>query len=232
MDPITIALAMLAAYAVTRPAQGAPARRKTIRATLRPLSPTTSPPATSEGGVLNTTVPRPGVYVIADEKNTRHVHVYAERAGLKFVKLTERGDALVWRAVIGQRKQFPNYSTSRFQPLDPLIGSQSGVGKLVKKLGDAAQGVGAFFAGRWAKAGEAAGRIITDNNLAILSGKSAQTAARIVVQTTAAQLVAEALAHPRNAGVAWHWSPSSTGQPRKVVDLSNGSTLYIPTPED
>jgi hypothetical protein len=234
MDPVTIALALFAAYAVTRKPKPAAARTKRVpatRATVAKLSPLVAAPAPG-GGILNTNVPRPGVYVIADERNTRPLHVYAERAGLKYVKLDDRGDALVWRAVVGDRKQFPKYSTSRYLPLDPLIGSQSGIKKLAAKFGDAMQGVGAFFAGKWAKAGDAIDRILNENSLAILSGKSAQVAARVVVWTTAEELTAAALAHPRNSKVRWHWAPSSTGTPRKVMDLANGERLYIPTPNE
>ena len=64
MDPVTIALALFAAYAVTRkPAAARTKRVPATRATVAKLSPLVASPAPG-GGVLVTNDPRPGVYVI------------------------------------------------------------------------------------------------------------------------------------------------------------------------
>jgi hypothetical protein len=185
-------------------------------------------PPKPDQGIPVVSVPRPGVFVGINDDNTKPLHVYADRAGVRYVKIDDRDRALVWRAYVGTEKKFKRYDNSRFAPLDPLIGKGKVAGKLANKVANAAQGVGNFFVGKWARTGNELAQILTEDRV-LFSGE--QAAARAVVEDTADALIARVLADPRNAKIAKEWRPGRTGQETPSFSALRGA-VYMPSPED
>jgi hypothetical protein len=241
MDPITIALAALAALVLSRSTKEQ-TRAATIRQLNLPATSSTRNPASSSTTSSTTSstppdgtpvvdTPRPGVLVVVDERNTRPVHVYADNNGVRFVDLAERDMALVWRAYVGTTKEFARYSNSQWSPLDALIGANSATAKLSKILGGAITAAGNFIAGRFAHSAAAVVEVLTEATPSIVGARNKQTAARITTETTAAALVEQVLAHPYNVKLRWRWEPvTGLPGPRRVLLVAPGEVVYLPAP--
>jgi len=233
MDPITTIALFLTGIWISTIQREPELKLDLIQA--KPFVPTAArvpvAPATPNG-IPYLDDPQPGAFVIVSDKNKRPVHVFAERAGLKFVKIDDGDRALIWRAYFITKKTHPNYTTSRYAPLDPLIGAKSGLFRKLKgKIADAIAGVGAFFALKFAKVGEHAAAMLTENTLLLEGGKSEQVAARGVVRDTADAFIVAVLDHPFNKKIRRNWTQTSLG-PRLSIQAAPGEAIYIPTPEE
>lgn len=229
MDPITLLLLLGGLGLVASQRDRKIATLKAVPLTMEMVVVPSALP-TPSGGVGIGKDPKPGILVERTEANSKDLHVYAEKAGARYVVIEDPVSALIWRAYYGTTKKFRRYDNSRYQPLNPIIGRDTIAGKLKRKFADMIEAVGAFFVGKWYKAGQEIAQALVNNETTLLDGDRQQMA-RELVRATSEALARRVAAHPLNSDLRTSYRQSPEG-PIFTIQAAPGELIYIPTPDD